>query len=267
MDYQSIILDKRQGIAVLTINRPRRLNAANEQVFAEMKAALAEVEQDVGVRVLVLTGAGRAFCAGADLSRDAVAGSMPKDAPAQTIMDFLSQGPQMVTRLLHGLSKPAIAMVNGVAAGAGFDWALACDIRIGSEHARFTVGTTNIGAVLATGSVWLMPRIMGLPRAAELLFTGAVLDARDAERYGLLNKLVPAATLEAETVALARRIADGPPLVHRLNKQALYQCQQGDLDQALKLLAATQVVCMVSDDYQEGLAAFRDKRRPIFRGQ
>jgi enoyl-CoA hydratase/carnithine racemase len=168
---------------------------------------------------------------------------------------------------LQRLEKPTIAMINGAAVGGGFDLACACDLRVGSEKARFMVAFTRIGLFPGWGGTWLYPRIIGIPKAAEMLFTGDFLEAKDAERYGLLNRLVTAEELEGETMALARRIADGPPIAIRLSKLQLYKGLEMDLETAMKVAAACETITLTSEDHKEGVAAFREKRRPQYKGK
>jgi len=158
-------------------------------------------------------------------------------------------------------------MINGAAVGGGFDLACACDLRVGSEKARFMVAFTRIGLFPGWGGTWLYPRIIGIAKSAEMLFTGDFLEAKDAERYGLLNRLVPAEELEGETMALARRIADGPPIAIRLSKLQLYKGLEMDLETAMKVAAACETITLTSEDHKEGVAAFREKRRPQYKGK
>jgi 2-(1,2-epoxy-1,2-dihydrophenyl)acetyl-CoA isomerase len=158
-------------------------------------------------------------------------------------------------------------MVNGVASGWAFDLVLACDLRIGSEKARFNSAFVKVGLTPATGGVWLMPRIMGLPKAAEMIFTGDFVEAKEAERLGILNKVVPAEELEKETMDLARRLAQAPPLAIRLAKLQLYKDLQTNLEDALKMSATCQAICMASEDFKEGMAAFAEKRPAKFKGR
>lgn len=267
MEFKYIILKKEDNIVTLILNRPERLNAVNEEVFAEMNAALDEVARDPEARVFIITGAGRAFCAGADISsgesRERI---MEIGNPAEQ-RSHLRRGPQTVIKKLHGLEIPTIAMVNGAAVGAGFDFALACDIRIGSETARFRVAFTTIGLVPGTGGAWFLPRIVGIGRAAELLFSGDFIDAKEAERIGILNRVVPPEDLEKETMALARRLAANPPLALKLDKYLMYKGLEVDLDTALEMAATAQTICLASEDHREGVAAFREKRQPVFKGR
>jgi enoyl-CoA hydratase/carnithine racemase len=167
---------------------------------------------------------------------------------------------------LRKLDKPSIAMVNGAAVGAGFDIALACDMRIGSENARFMVAFTRLG-LIPDATSWFLPRAVGAAKAAELLFSGDFLGAQEAEKVGVLNKVVPASELEKETMALARRIAQGPPIAHRLNKLLLYQGLDMGMEAALAFNAAAIYLTVTSEDHLEGVKAFVEKRAPVFRGK
>ena len=262
MAFETILLEKKEGIGILTLNRPERLNAFNEKMEAEFVQAIQEVSLDDEVRVLVVTGAGKAFCAGADVGR--MSGeSKPKGA------EEWRRGFRNIQGIILGLQrleKPTLAMVNGAAVGGGFDLACACDLRTGSEYARFMVAFTRIGLFPGWGGTWLYARIIGIPKAAELLFTGDFLEAKEAERLGLLNKLVPASELEKETMSLARRIASGPPIALRLAKMQLYKGLGMDLETAMQMAAACETITLTSQDHKEGVAAFQEKRPPKYKG-
>jgi len=264
MAFETLILDKKEGVALLTMNRPERMNAFNERMEEEFVQALQDIEKDEAVKVLVVTGAGKAFCTGADVAR--MEGEERRIRGAEEIRRGF-KNIQAIILGLHKLEKPSIAMINGPAVGGGFDLACSCDLRIGSEKARFMVAFTRIGLFPGWGGTWLYPRIIGIPKAAEMLFTGDFMEAKDAERYGLLNKLVPAADLEKETMSLARRIADGPPIAIRLAKMQLYKGLGMDLETALKVAAAMETITLTSEDHQEGVRAFREKRKPQYKGK
>jgi len=264
MSFETILLEKKEGIGVLTLNRPERMNAFNEKMEAEFVQAIQEVSQDDEIRVLVVTGAGKAFCAGADVGRMSGEEKKPKGA------EEFRRGFRNIQGIILGLQrleKPTIAMVNGSAVGGGFDLACACDLRTGSEHARFMVAFTRIGLFPGWGGTWLYARIIGIPKAAEMLFTGDFLEAKEAERLGLLNRLVPAAELEKETMSLARRIANGPPIAIRLAKMQLYKGLEMDLETAMQVAAACETITLTSEDHKEGVAAFREKRPPQYKGK
>ncbi len=264
MSFETILLEKKEEIGILTLNRPDRLNALNEKMYAELVQAIQEADQDDEVRVLILTGAGKAFCAGADVGR--MSAEERKARGSEEIRRGF-RNIQAIILGLHRMEKPTIAMVNGAAVGGGFDLACACDLRTGSENARFMSAFVRIGLFPGFGGTWLYPRIIGIPKAAEMLFTGDFMEAKDAERFGLLNRLVPAADLEKETMSLARRIANGPPIAIRLSKMQLYKGLEMDLETALKMAAACETITLTSEDHQEGVAAFREKRPPKYRGK
>ncbi|MBI4234206.1 MAG: enoyl-CoA hydratase/isomerase family protein [Chloroflexi bacterium] len=268
MGFETILLEKRDHIARVTLNRPERLNAINERMFEELNAALGDVAVDTTVRVLVLTGAGRAFCASADVKEERQGGDrlLSQRSPYET-REFIRSRPQGVTLHLHQMEKPTIAMVNGLAIGDGFDWVLACDIRIGCEHARFMNAFLQMGLVSNTGATWLYPRAMGSNRALELLYTGDWLEAEEAYRLGVLNRLVPAARLEEETMGLARRIAERPPIPNRLVRGMVHRGLTQSLEEHLVEAAQVEVLTLTTQDHREALAAFLEKRKPVFKGE
>ncbi len=267
MSYETLLVHKEGGVTTVTLNRPERLNAFNRQMISELRRLQQEVQEDGETRVLVLTGAGRAFCAGADLRDPGGPGGVGQGQGAEARRQGLRQGAQPLILSFQRLDLPTIAMVNGDAAGGGCDLALACDIRIASEKARFIEAFARIGLFPGTGGCWLLPRAVGLAKAAEMIFTGDPLGAEDAYRLGLVNYLVPHEQLKSKTMEVARRIAEGPPIAIRLAKMVLYRSLETDLETSLELAAAAESITLTSQDHQEGLAAFREKRRPLFRGQ
>jgi enoyl-CoA hydratase/carnithine racemase len=260
----TVVLSKEDYIARITLNRPERLNAFNRQMEEELIEALAGVTEEKNIRVLVLTGAGRAFCSGGDVSENM---ADEYGGTAQKVSDTFHHIYNGIILQLFNLDIPTIGMINGAAVGLGFDLALACDIRIGSENARFMVGFTRMGLTPAAGGAWLMPRVMGLAKAIELIYTADFLEAEEALRLGVLNKLVPASALERETMALARKIGENSPLSNRLAKLQIHKGLNTDLGTALELGGTCQAICLTSEDTREALAAFRDKRKPVFKGR
>lgn len=266
MEYQTILLEKQDHIARLTLNRPERLNAINAQMFAELNHALAEVTSDSDARVLILTGAGRAFCSSVDIKdqRGEAGDSLGLQGSPYEMFDFIRKGPQGVTLKLHQMEKPTIAMVNGLAIGDGFDWVLACDIRIGCENSRFMNAFLQMALVSNTGATWLYPRTFGINKALELLYTGDWLSAEEASRLGMLNRLVPSEQLEEETMALARRIAEKPPIPNRLVKGMVHRGLTQPLEAHLAEGAQVEVLTLNTRDHKEALAAFLEQRKPVF---
>ena len=264
MDFETLILKKEAFIATLILNRPEKLNIFNEKMFEELDMALEDAGKDDGTRVLVLTGAGRAFCAGGDV------GNMPGAEKGQSPEDYRQHllRLQKVYIKLHHFEKPTIAMVNGAAVGGGFDLALSCDMRVGSEKSKFMVAFTRIGLIPGTGGMYFMPRILGMAKACELIFTGDFITGEEAKKAGILSKLVPSEDLEKETMKLAGKIAKGPPIAIKLAKMQLYRgLELSNLDAALQYTAAAQLIVFESEDHKEGIRAFMEKREPIFKGR
>ena len=268
MSYETMIFENRDGVGLLTMNRPERMNAVNGLMFREFRTALDEVSADESVQVLVLTGAGRAFCAAADMKehRETRIG-IDHPPTLEEMRQFIRAYPQTITRKLRDMEKPTIAMVNGPAVADGVDWALVCDIRVGSENTRFMNAFVRMAAFPNTGGTWLYPRFMGMGRAMEFLYTGEWMEAEEAHKLGILNKLVPADSLEEETMALARKIADGPPIAIKLIKMQTYQGLGMSFEAALEMAADGEAMTLVTEDHLEAVTAFLEKRKPVFRGR
>ncbi len=276
MEFQDIIFKKEERVATITLNRPEVLNAVNQEMGAEITQAIRDVSQDEETRVLIIKGAGRAFCSGADFRFGMVRADEVAPEKAEAMADFyqeLGKGKLLpitqrhVAVALQKLDKPTIAMVNGAAVGFGFDLALACDIRIGSPKARFMVAFSKLGLPPDSGGTWLMPRIMGLGKALEYIFSGDFCGADEAYRIGLLNKLVPAEQLEQETMTFARKLASGSPIAYRLSKLLVYKGLETDLETALAFAISCVSIALSSEDHKEGIRAFAEKRPPEFKGK
>ena len=270
-DYDLILYESDQDSSItrITLNRPDRLNALNDQMQVEIAAAVAEADADPETRVVIITGAGRAFCAGGDMNQ--LGGSSNGSGSGWTSgnADQVRRSFKLAQDMILGVQqceKPVIAMVNGVATGAGLDLACACDIRTGTPRSRFMSAYVRIGLFPGFGGTWLYPRTLGsLGRAAEMLFTGDFLEAEDAYRLGFLNRLVAEDELEAATRAIAEKIAAGPPIAIRLSKLMLYKGLEFDLETAMKMAAAGETITLTSQDHVEGVAAFRQKRTAEYR--
>lgn len=244
-------------VATITLNRPEALNALDGEAKTGLLAALKRAAVDPGVRAVVLTGAGRSFCAGQDLRERLDPAASPLDEEVRDRYNPLIWA-------IRALPQPSIAAVNGAAAGAGVGLALACDLRIAADDARFVLAFGRLGLVPDSGTSWLLPRVVGAGRAAELLLVGDPLDAASAERIGLVNRVVPAAQLLDEAHALAVRLAGGSPLAMALTKQLLADAADATLDDALAAEAEFQGRAGRSPGHAEGLAAFVEKRPPSF---
>ena len=270
-EFVEYAADADSHIARITLNRPERLNALNDQMQLEVTDALTQAESDDDVRVVIITGAGRAFCAGGDLND--LGGSSDGNGAGWTSgnADEVRRSFRSAQGMILGVQrceKPVIAMVNGVATGAGLDLACACDIRIGTARSRFMSAYVRIGLFPGFGGTWLYPRTLGsLGRAAEMLFTGDFLEADEAYRLGFLNRLVDEEELEAATISMAERIAAGPPIAIRLSKLMLYKGLEFDLETAMKMAAAGETITLTSQDHVEGVTAFRKKRAAEYRDQ
>ena len=249
-------------VAWITLDRPERLNALAGRMRDELGEALAAVAERPQTRVLVLTGAGRAFCAGADL--DAMAQVLAA-ADRATIAAFLRAGARVV-RALRALPCPVVAALNGVAAGAGASLAVACDLRIAAESAGLGFGFTRIGLHPDWGATFFLPRLIGAGRAAELFFSGRVVGAAEAERIGLVERVVPDADFAEAAGAFAGALAAQPPLALAAVKRTLQRAFTDTLDDALAAEAAAQLRCFATTDVREGVAAFRERRAAVFHG-
>jgi 2-(1,2-epoxy-1,2-dihydrophenyl)acetyl-CoA isomerase len=261
MGYSTILLDRADGVVTITLNRPEARNAIDLVMRRELLAALDELESDPATRVLILTGAGGHFSAGGDVKT--MAARRQTAAEGRARVESLNR---FVIRLFE-YPKPTIAMVDGFAVGAGCNIALGCDLVIASDRARFGEVFARIGLVPDGGGTWLLPRLVGLAKAKELVFSADIIDAAEALRIGLVNRVVPAAELETQARALATRIAAGPPNALSLAKALLNRSATVDLATALGFEAYAQAQTITTDDHAEGVRAFLEKRPPRFTGQ
>ena len=262
-DYETIILDTHHSVATITLNRPHKLNAIEGPMREEIGAALEQIEADQVLRVAVLTGAGRGFCAGGDIDN---LKRLREAGDEQGFQDILAKG-KRVSRYVRSMSKPVIAAVNGPCAGAGFSLALSCDMRIASEKASFGPSFARIGLHPDWGGSWLLPRLIGTARSCELVFTGNMVSASEAERIGLANRVVPHEELLSTVAELARAMARNPSGVLGLAKQSIYGSLTSDFETAAAAETEAQMECFRSEDFLEGVTAFLEKRKPNFTGR
>jgi 2-(1,2-epoxy-1,2-dihydrophenyl)acetyl-CoA isomerase len=261
-----VLYNKHDSIVTLTLNRPETLNAMNVAMMAEFERLLGDIETDNNVRAVVLTGTGRAFSSGGDQKRQQQTEGYEKlfdGDPGGTLIERLNR---CVLRLQR-LPKPVIGCINGVAVGAGCNLALATDLRIASEAARFGEVFTRVGLVPDGGGTYFLPRLVGTAKAMELIMLADIIEAQDALRAGLVNWVVPADKLSEETQKLATRLAQGPTMAYGLAKTGLYQGLQMSLEDVLNMEARHQAIAARTQDRAEGVAAFREKRPPRFIGR
>ncbi len=263
MKYQTIKLEQTDGVATITLNAPDKLNSLSWKMMREITRACDEIERDGKARVAVITGSGRAFCAGADLEDLQKTVSMKPSQREPNLKAWF----KLVWRI-KSVELPTIAAVHGAALGGGFALAIACDIRIAADDAKIGSVFVQRGASSADmGMSWVLPRIVGAGWAAELMFTGDVIDAAKGERIGLFNRVVPRDQLMQATMELASRLAAGPPLGLKFTKRALNRSVWEGLQSQLEYESATQTLTFFSDDFQEGVKSFYEKRKPVFRGR
>ena len=260
MNYRTLLLDHRDGIVTLTINRPEKLNALNAEAKKELRAAMESLGNDSTVSVVILTGAGdKAFVAGTDIEE--LAGLERESGRA-----FAAGGQELFDRIEH-LSKPVIAAVNGYALGGGNELALSCHLRIASDRARFGQPEVNLGIIPGYGGTQRLTRLVGHGKALELILTGELIDAAEALRIGLVNRVVPHAELHAAVTAMAKTIAAKGPDAVRLSLEAVNAAAEGGLANGLRKEAELFGSCCATEDFREGTRAFLEKRKPVFQGR
>ncbi len=263
-EYETIEVQTTDRVRTITMNRPEVYNALNDTLTYELQDALKHAGRDNDVRVVILTGAGKAFCSGqdlGDLKQKYVPGYVPH------LGEDLRKRYNPIVKRIRQMPKPVLAAVNGVAAGAGMSFALACDIRIASSRASFIEVFFNVGLIPDSGSTFTLPRLVGMAKAMELCFTGDKVSAEEALRIGLVNKVVPADDLIEETKKLAGKLAALPARGIALTKRLINQSYDNDLDAQLEAEAFAQETAALTQDHYEGVIAFIEKRRPQFKGE
>ncbi len=264
MDYQTITLEKADSIATITLNRPQKRNAFNPQLLDEFVKAKEDVAADTEIKVIIITGAGSSFCSGNDFSGDTVYKvNMPETMRMRQAI--ASQEREMYD--LRRIPKPVIAMVNGPVIGAGLGFCLACDMIVAAEEAIFSFGFVRLGLHPELGITHMLPRIAGIAKACELIFLGKTIDAKEAERIGIVNLVVPKDKLLSTTRELATNLTKGPSVAIGLAKISLYESWGKGFRSALENEARANAICVTTEDYKEAVKAFREKRPPVFRGK
>jgi len=258
-NYETILVENRGGVAILTINRPDKLNALNSKVHAECVAALDDLRNNAEIRVLVITGAGeKSFVAGADISEFA-----GKTAITQRNIFY----DRSLFNSIDSFPKPVIAMINGFCLGGGCELALACDIRLASEKARFGQPEINLGIIPGGGGTQRLTRLVGEGKAMEIILAGEMIDALTAFNLGLVNHVFSPEELEAKTLELANKIAEKSPIALQMAKEAVKLASRSNLDEGLRREVDLFAICFSTEDKEEGVTAFLEKRKPVFKGR
>jgi len=267
-----LIYEQKGPLCYLTLNRPESRNAFSCEMLTLWREGLLKAQADPEIRVIVVTGRGKSFSAGGDVKSMAngegfLSGYFPGvQEPALAVKKSLGEVVHGVARALQQVDKPVIAAVNGAAAGAGMDMALMCDLRIAAEEAIFAESYVKLGLVPGDGGAYLLPRLVGVPKALELLWTGKALTALEAKDLGLVNRVVPQESFQREVEEFARELAQGPPLAMAMIKRAVYQGLTSDFLSSLDYISSQMSLAVQTRDHKEGLDAFLTKRRPIFEG-
>lgn len=260
MEFKYTLYEKKDGIATIIINRPEVLNVLNKETYLEIQARLDDAEKDEKTKVIVLTGAGgKAFCAGLDLK------AVKEISPVEML--YLAELGDKLTLAIEEIGKPVIAAVNGYALGGGLELAMACDIRVASENVRLGQPEVNVGLIPGNGGTQRLPRLVGKGIAKELIFTGKMIDAKTAEKLGLVNKVVPPEELNSAVEELAKELLGKPSFALKLAKELVNISTETDLKTGLSHEAQAIGVLASTDDFKEGTRAFLEKRQPEFKGK
>ena len=259
MEYENLLLKKAGNICILTINRPKALNALNSRVLEELSDAVDQIEKDKDIYVVIITGEGKAFVAGADILE-------MKDMTSEAARKFAKQGLE-VFRKIELMEKVVIAAVNGFALGGGCELAMCCDIRIASEKAKFGQPEVGLGITPGFAGTQRLSRLVGIAKAKELIFTGDMIDANEAEKIGLVNKVTKHEELMNTAVELARKIASKGQIAVRYSKVAINRGVETDIETGMEIERNLFSLCFATDDQKEGMTAFIEKRKPEFKNQ
>lgn len=260
MTYETLLVERKGPVATVTLNRPEKLNVLSTHVIPELRRAWGEVARDPEVRVIVLTGAGRAFSAGGDIGEMVPGETSRWEALVREYLECVAE--------LRRLPLPTVARLNGDAVGGGLCLAMACDFRLAVRTARLGVPFVKIGLSASDmGATWFLPRLVGRGKAAELLMTGDVITTEEGERLGLVNRAVPPEEFDATVSAFVERLAAGPPFALRMTKEALVRSLDTGMDEEFDFETLAQTVCLTTEDHREGVRAFKERRKPVFQGR
>ena len=263
MSFDEILFEKKEGVAVITLNRPERFNAFTTRMYREFPKIIDNIRRDDEIRVMIITGSGKGFCAGSDVT-DRLADRLEK-GKEENRFETLKQVGAIALDLVN-FDKPIITAINGVAVGAGLSIPLISDIRIASEKARFGAVWVRVGLIPDVGATYFLPRIIGKDRALEMALSGDIIDAEEALKIGLITKLVPHDELMTESMGLAAKIAAGPAVAIELIKRGFQRSLNNDLLTQLDYESYAQGICRHTEDHKEGIRAFTEKRKPDFKG-
>ncbi len=266
MSYAQIVFEKDDAVATVTMNRPAKMNAYSEIMVHEILAALSDARDDDAIRAVILTGTGRGFCAGGDISRDFQYPARYRGHRLESMLE-MRENMHALIRFLHRFDKPVIAAINGAAVAGGLTLALACDFRIAAESARLGDTSLKFALIPDEGGAYFFPRAMGMDRALKMSLLSEVYPAKQALELGLVTEVVADVELMTRSRALAQQLADGPPIAIRLAKRMMYKQRGMDLDNALEDAAMATLVSNYTEDVKEGTAAFHEKRKPRFQGK
>jgi len=264
MAYSEITYDEHGHVGLITLNRPEARNAMSPALTAALRQQIKQRNEDDAVGALLITGAGTAFCSGGDVKAMGEAKAGQRERP---LLEKIAPGRDRTLLAMREAPQPIIAAVNGAAAGAGMNLALGCDLRIASTAAKFTQAFVKRGLHPDWGGTYFLPRVVGMAKACEMIFTGEVIDAAEALRLGIVSRVVAPEELLPTAYEVARRIAAGPPVAIRLAKRSLYANEDLDLRSALQMETMAQNICFETEDATEGIRAFGEKRAPIFKGR
>lgn len=266
MSYETIIFEKSEGVAAITLNRPDNLNALNDAMQEDLMSVFDDIAKDDGIRVVVITGSGRAFSAGADI-RQRFLDPIEKSKTGEVNMALVDTFTRVGVAAIRRIEQPIIASINGAAVGFGCTLSLTCDLRIASDKAKFGLGFVRMGLTPEFGSTFYLPRIVGMAKSLELLFTGKIIDAAEAKEIGLVNQVVPADELETATMEMAKSIAKAPPMSIRMIKKGIYQGMENDADTQVLWEHLVFTRSRQTEDHEEGVRSFLEKRDPEFKGK